>query len=79
MEGEPGSHVLSLCSSSGLFHKNINDMLPDRGIDGGSGGLIKVGMFEGGLTGGVEASGGAVGPKGMSGDTKLLGGGGGGG
>ena len=47
------------------------------GIEGGSGGVIKVGMLVWGLAGGVEASGGGVGPKGMSGDTKPLGGGGG--
>ena len=58
MEGDPRSHVLSLCSSNGEFHQNINDMLPNRGIEGGSGGVIKVGMLEGVLAGGVEASGG---------------------
>ena len=31
------------------------------GIEGGSGGVIKVGMLEGGLAGGVEASGGGGG------------------
>ena len=46
------------------------------GIEGGAGGVIKVGMLEGGLVGGVEASGGGggVGPKGVPGDTKPLGG-----
>ena len=48
------------------------------GIEGGSGGVIKVGMLEGVLVGGVEASGGGGGggvvPKGVSGDTKPLGG-----
>ena len=43
-------------------------------IEGGSGGVIKVGMLEGVLAGGVEASGGGVVPKGVSGDTKPLGG-----
>ena len=44
------------------------------GIEGGSGGVIKVGMVEEGLAGGVEASEGGVVPKGVSGDTKPLGG-----
>ena len=51
------------------------------GIEGGSGGVIKVGMLEGVLAGGVEASGGGGGgggggvvPKGVSEDTKPLGG-----
>ena len=38
-------------------------MLPNRGIEGGSGGVIKMGMLEGGLAGGVEASGGGGGGK----------------
>ena len=43
------------------------------GIEEGSGGVIKVGMWVGGLAGGVEASRGGVEPKGMSGDTRPLG------
>ena len=42
-------------------------------MEGGSGGVINVGMLTGGLAGGVEASGGGVEPKGMSGDTRPLG------
>ena len=42
------------------------------GIDGGSGGEIKVGMLAGGLAGGVEATGGVVGPKDVSGDKRSL-------
>ena len=40
---------------------------------GGHMGVINVGMLAGGLAGGVEASGGDVDPKGMSGDTRPLG------
>ena len=65
--------------------KELGDVLSPGGIEGGSGGVIKVGMLEGGLAGGVEASGGGVEasgggggggvvPKGVSGDTKPLGG-----
>ena len=42
-------------------------------IEGGSEGVIKVGMWAGGLGGGAEASGGGVEPKGVSGDTRPLG------
>ena len=61
----------------GSFIKTSMTCSHTGGIEGGSGGEIKVGMLEGGLAGGVEASGGVVGPKGVSGDTKSLGGGGG--
>ena len=63
----------------GSFIKTSMTCSHAGGIEGGSGGVIKVGMVEGGLAGGVEDSGGRVGPKGVSGDTKPLGGGGGGG
>ena len=43
------------------------------GIEGGPEGVIKVEMLAGGLAGGVEASGGGVEPKGVSGDTRLMG------
>ena len=73
---------LMFCPSAvvvGSFIKTSMTCSQTGGIEGGSGGVIKVGMLEGGLAGGVEASGGGVGPKGVSGDTKPLGGGGGGG
>ena len=76
------THDLMFCPSAvvlGRFIKTSMTCSQTEGIEGGSGGVIKVGMVEGGLAGGVEASGGAVGPKGVSGDTKPLGGGGGGG
>ena len=63
----------------GSFIKTSMTCYHTGGIEGGSGGVIKVGMLEGDLAGGVEASGGGVGPKDASGDTKPLGGGGGGG
>ena len=46
------------------------------GIEGGSGGVIKVGMLEGGLAGGVEASGGGGGAKRRVRGHKATGGGG---
>ena len=76
------THDLMFCPSAvvlGSFIKTSMTCSQTGGIEGGSGGVIKVGMVEGGLAGGVEASGGWVGPKGMSGDKKPLGGGGGGG
>ena len=50
------------------------------GIEGGSGGVIKVGMLEGGLAGGVEASvgGGGVAKRRVRGHKATTGGGGGG-
>ena len=42
-------------------------------MEGGSEGVINVGMLAGGLAGGVEASGGGGEPKGVSGDTRPLG------
>ena len=74
-------HDLMFCPSAvvlGSFIKTSITCSQTGGIEGGSGGVIRVGMLEGGLAGGVEASGWGVGPKGMSGDTKPLGGGGGG-
>ena len=47
----------------GSFIKTSMKCSHTGGIEGGSGGVIKVGMLEGGLAGGVEASGGGVGPK----------------
>ena len=76
------THDLMFCPSAvvlGSFIKTSMTCSQTGGIEGGSGGVIKVGMVEGGLARGVEASGGGVGPKGVSGDTKPLGGGGGGG
>ena len=46
----------------GSFIKTSMTCSHTGGIEGGSGGVIKVGMLEGGLAGGVEASGGGVGP-----------------
>ena len=68
---------LMFCPSAvvmGSFIKTSMTCSQTGGIEGGSGGVIKVGMLEGVLAGGVEASGGGVGPKGVSGDTKPLGG-----
>ena len=80
------THDLMFCPSAvvlGSFIKTSMTCSQTGGIERGSGGVIKVGMLEGGLAGGVEASGGVggggVGPKRVSGDTKPLGGGGGGG
>ena len=77
------THDLMFCPSAvvlGSFIKTSVTCYQTGGIEGGSGSMIKMGMLEGGLAGGVEASrgGGGVGPKGVSGDTKPLGGGGGG-
>ena len=47
MEGDPGSHVLSLCSGRGSFIKTSMTCSHTGGIEGGSGGVIKVGMLEG--------------------------------
>ena len=68
---------LMLCPSAvvmGSFIKTSMACSQTGGIEGGSGGVIKVGMLEEGLTGGVEASEGGVVAKGVSGDTKPLGG-----
>ena len=73
---------LMFCPSAvvvGSFIKTSMACSHTGGIEGGAGGVIKVGMLGGGVAGGVEASGGGVGPKGVSVDTKPLGGGGGGG
>ena len=58
----------------GSFIKTSMTCSQTGGIEGGSGGVIKVGMLEGGPVGGVEASGGGGGAKGVSGGTKPLGG-----
>ena len=50
----------------GSFNKTSMTCSHTGGIEGGSGVVIKVGMLEGGLAGGVEASRGGVGPKGVS-------------
>ena len=68
---------LMFCPSAavlGSFIKTSMTCSHTGGIEGGAGCVIKVGMLEGGLAGGVEASEGGVGPKGVSGDTKPLGG-----
>ena len=54
----------------GSFFKTSVTCSHTGGTEGGSGGVINVGMLAGGLAGGVEASGGGVEPKGVSGDTK---------
>ena len=59
----------------GSFIKTLMTCSHTGGIEGGSRGVIKVGMLEGVRAGGVDATGGGVGPKGVSGDTKPLGGG----
>ena len=68
---------LMFCPSAvvmGSFIKTSMTCSQTGGREGGAGGVIKVGIVEGGLVGGVETSGGGVGPKGVSGDTKPLGG-----
>ena len=57
----------------GSFIKTSMTCSHTGGIEGGSGGVINVGMLAGGLAGCVEASGGVVEPKGVSGDTRPLG------
>ena len=55
------THDLMFCPSAvvlGGFIKTSMTCSQTGGIEGGSGGLIKVGMLGGGLAGGVEASGG---------------------
>ena len=47
----------------GSFIKTSMTCSHTGGIEGGSGGVIKVGMLEGGLAGGVEASGGGLGQR----------------
>ena len=51
----PSAVVLGSFIKTSMTCSNIG------GIEGGSGGVIKVGMLEGGLAGGVEASGGGGG------------------
>ena len=68
---------LMFCPSAvvmGSFIKTSMTCSQTGGIEGGAGGVIKVGMVEEGLTGGEEASEGVVLSKGVSGDTKPLGG-----
>ena len=70
------THDLMFCPSAvvvGSFIKTSMTCSHTGGIEGGSGGVINVGMLVGGLAGGVEASGGGVEPKGVSGDTRPLG------
>ena len=58
---------LMFCPSAvvvGSFRKTSMTCSHTGGREGGSGGVIKVGMLEGGLAGGVEASGGGGGAKG---------------
>ena len=67
----------------GSFIKTSMTCSHSGGIEGGSGGVIKVGMLEGRLAGGVEASGGGGGgggllQKGCQGTQSHWGGGGGG-
>ena len=67
---------LMFCPSAvvvGSFIKTSMTCSHTGGIEGGSGGVINVGMLAGGLAGGVEASGGGVEAKGVSGDTRPLG------
>ena len=68
---------LMFCPSAvvmGSFIKTSMTCSQTGGKEDGSGGVIKVGMLEEGLVGGVEASEGGVVPKGVAGDTKPLGG-----
>ena len=58
------THDLMFCPSAvvlGSFIKTSMTCSQTGGIEGGSGGVIKVGMLKGGLAGGVEASGGGGG------------------
>ena len=57
----------------GSFIKTSMTCSHTGGMEGGSEGVIKVGMLAGGLAGGVEASGGGGEPNGVSGDTRALG------
>ena len=59
----------------GSFIKTSMTCSHTGGMEGGSEGVINVGMLAGGLAGGggVEASGGGGEPNGMSGDTRPLG------
>ena len=70
MVGDPGSQVLSLCSSRGSF---IKTAITCSQTGGGVEGVINVGMLAWGLAVGVEASGGGGEPEGLSGDTRPLG------
>ena len=67
---------LIFCPSAvvvGSFIKTSMTCSQTGGIEGGSGGVINVEMVAWGLAGGVEASGGVVEQKGVSGDTRPLG------
>ena len=57
----------------GIFIKTAMTCSQTGGRTVGEEGVIKVGMVSGGLTGGVEASGAAGEPEGVSGDTGPLG------
>ena len=70
------SQDLIFCPSAvvvGSFIKTSMTWSQTGGIEGGSVGVINVGMVAWGLAGGVEASGGVVAPKAMSEDTRPLG------
>ena len=77
------THDLMFCPSAvvlGSFIKTSMTCSQTGGIEGGSRGMIKVGMLEGGLAGGVVASGGGGGgAKRRVRGHKATGGGGGGG
>ena len=76
------THDLMFCPSAvvlGSFIKTSMTCSQTGGIEGGSEGVIKVGMVEGGLAGGVEASGGVGGQKRVRGHKPTGVGGGGGG
>ena len=67
---------LKLCPSAvvgGSFIKTAMTCSHTGGMEGGAEGVINVGMFGGGLAGGVEASGAGGEPEGVSGDTRPLG------
>ena len=67
---------LKFCPSAvveGSFIKTSMTCSQTGGMEGGTEGVIKVGMLAVVLTGGVEASAGGSEPEGVSGDTRLLG------
>ena len=70
------TQYLMFCPSAvvvGSFIKTSMTCSHTGGIEGGSEGVIKVGMLAGGMGGGVEATGRGVETKGVSGDTRPLG------
>ena len=67
---------LKFCPSAvvgGSFIRTSMTCSQTGGMEGGSEGVINVGMLAGGLAEGVEASGGGGEPEGISGDTRPLG------